>query len=240
MSEGNGRLELLPPAPAQLSQMIRRPAEAAGIRFEVHATTSVALNDVIAAEVAHEPSALPLLSYLMDQLYRADVLEGGGPHAQLCDLRAPRQTGGRNRHQGRSRPAQPARRRIVTHWAPKVLFLLVQERARSARRCGARRGAPRATRGFCAWYAATSAGRRRCSTAMRGTRWSVMPRQVRRRRSAWPMRHSSPAGHARANSCAGNAAVLDIRRRIEERLWALARPRIRRPWAPRAGAAVRS
>jgi WD40 repeat protein len=78
MSEGNGRLELLPPSPAQLSQMIRRPAEAAGLRFEVHPTTSVALNDVIAEEVAHEPGALPLLSYLMDQLYRADVLEGAG------------------------------------------------------------------------------------------------------------------------------------------------------------------
>jgi WD40 repeat protein len=78
MSEANGRLELLPPAPSQLSQMIRRPAEAAGIRFEVHPTTSVALNDVIAEEVAREPGALPLLSYLMDQLYRADVLEGGG------------------------------------------------------------------------------------------------------------------------------------------------------------------
>ncbi|HEY5022851.1 MAG TPA: hypothetical protein VII30_10250, partial [Gemmatimonadaceae bacterium] len=78
LSEGNGRLELLPPGPAQLSQMIRRPAEAAGVHFEVHPTTNVSLNEVIAEEVVHDPGALPLLSYLLDQLYRADVLEADG------------------------------------------------------------------------------------------------------------------------------------------------------------------
>jgi WD40 repeat protein/TPR repeat protein len=78
LAEGSGRLELLPPGPAQLSQMIRRPAEAAGVSFEVHGTTNVPLNEVIAEEVAREPGALPLLSYLLNQLYRADALEGGG------------------------------------------------------------------------------------------------------------------------------------------------------------------
>jgi len=78
LSEGNGRLELLPPGPAQLSQMIRRPAEAAGVSFEVHRTTDVPLNEVISEEVAREPGALPLLSYLLDQLYRNDVLEARG------------------------------------------------------------------------------------------------------------------------------------------------------------------
>jgi WD40 repeat protein len=78
LSEGNGRLELLPPGPAQLSQMIRRPAEAAGVSFEVHDTTNVPLNEVISEEVAREPGALPLLSYLLDQLYRDDVLEAHG------------------------------------------------------------------------------------------------------------------------------------------------------------------
>jgi WD40 repeat protein len=78
LSEGHGRLELLPPGPTQLSQMIHRPAEAAGVSFEVHGTSSVALNEVIAQEVAREPGALPLLSYLLDQLYRNDVLDAHG------------------------------------------------------------------------------------------------------------------------------------------------------------------
>jgi hypothetical protein len=78
LAEGPGRLELLPPSPSQLGQMIRRPAEAAGVTFEVHRSTNIPLNEVIAEEVAGEPGALPLLSYLLDQLYRADVLAAGG------------------------------------------------------------------------------------------------------------------------------------------------------------------
>ena len=78
MAEGHGRLELLPPTQTQLSQMIRRPAAAAGVGFEHHPTTDVPLNEIIAEEVAHEAGALPLLSYLLDQLYRSDVLEAQG------------------------------------------------------------------------------------------------------------------------------------------------------------------
>ena len=78
MAEGHGRLELLPPTQTQLSQMIRRPAAAAGVGFEHHPTTDVPLNEIIADEVAHEAGALPLLSYLLDQLYRCDVLDAQG------------------------------------------------------------------------------------------------------------------------------------------------------------------
>jgi hypothetical protein len=78
LAEGHGRLELLPPTQTQLSQMIRRPAAAAGVGFERHPTTDVPLNEIIADEVAREAGALPLLSYLLDQLYRGDVLEGQG------------------------------------------------------------------------------------------------------------------------------------------------------------------
>jgi len=78
LAEGHGRLELLPPTQTQLSQMIRRPAAAAGVGFERHPTTDVPLNEIIADEVAHEAGALPLLSYLLDQLYRGDVLEAQG------------------------------------------------------------------------------------------------------------------------------------------------------------------
>jgi TPR repeat protein len=74
LAQGGGRLELLPPTPLQIAQMIRRPAAAAGILFEHHAATDVPLNDMIAEEVAHEPGALPLLSYLLDQLQIAVLL----------------------------------------------------------------------------------------------------------------------------------------------------------------------
>jgi WD40 repeat protein len=78
LAEGNGRLELLPPSPAQISQMIRRPAEAAGIQFGIHNSSDVPLNEMIAEEVARESGALPLLSYLLDQLYRIDILGARG------------------------------------------------------------------------------------------------------------------------------------------------------------------
>jgi WD40 repeat protein/class 3 adenylate cyclase len=78
LAQGNGRLELTWPTQSQLGQMIRRPAEAAGIGFEHHSRTDAPLNEVIAEAVAREPGALPLLSYLLDQLYRGDVLEAHG------------------------------------------------------------------------------------------------------------------------------------------------------------------
>jgi tetratricopeptide (TPR) repeat protein len=78
LAEGTGRIELLPPGLAQFTQMIRRPAEATGVRFEIHATTNVPLNEAIAEEVARASDSLPLLSYLLDQLYRSDVLQAHG------------------------------------------------------------------------------------------------------------------------------------------------------------------
>ncbi|MBV8495984.1 MAG: hypothetical protein JO361_04280, partial [Gammaproteobacteria bacterium] len=78
LADGHGRLDLLPPTPAELSQMIRGPAEAAAIHFEPHPSSGIPLNDLIAQEASGEPGALPLLSYLLDQLYRRDVEEAGG------------------------------------------------------------------------------------------------------------------------------------------------------------------
>ena len=78
LADGDRRLEVLPPGSTQLSQMIRRPAQAAGVQFEINGTTNVPLNEAISEEVAREPGALPLLSYLLDQLYRIDVLESDG------------------------------------------------------------------------------------------------------------------------------------------------------------------
>jgi tetratricopeptide (TPR) repeat protein len=78
LADGLGRLDLLPPAPSELSQMIRGPAETGEIAFEKSEVTGIPLNDLIAEEAAREPGSLPLLSYLLDQLYQRDVLESGG------------------------------------------------------------------------------------------------------------------------------------------------------------------
>jgi hypothetical protein len=78
LAEGLGRFDLLPPGPAELSQMIRLPADAAGLSFEVSAVDGVPLNDRIAEEAADAPGVLPLLSYLLEQLYQTDAVEAHG------------------------------------------------------------------------------------------------------------------------------------------------------------------
>ena len=78
LADSEGRLDLLPPTPSEVSRMIRGPAEAAAIHFETHASSGIPLNDVIAEAAAGEPGVLPLLSYLLDQLYQRDIKETGG------------------------------------------------------------------------------------------------------------------------------------------------------------------
>jgi tetratricopeptide (TPR) repeat protein len=78
LADGQGRVDVLPPTSAELSQMIRGPAEATAIHFESHPVSGIPLNDAIAEAAAGEPGALPLLSYLLDQLYRKDVEQAGG------------------------------------------------------------------------------------------------------------------------------------------------------------------
>jgi len=75
---GLGRFDLLSPRPAEVSQMVRLPAEAAALDFEHHADTGVALNDQITEDAATAPGVLPLLSYVLEQLYQTDVIERGG------------------------------------------------------------------------------------------------------------------------------------------------------------------
>ena len=77
LCEGHGRLDLLAPGLAQISQMIRLGAEAAGLSYEAAPEDGVALGDRIAEEAARAPGALPLLSYLLEQLYEADAVQAG-------------------------------------------------------------------------------------------------------------------------------------------------------------------
>lgn len=78
LADAEGRLDLALPSAAEISRMIRGPAEAAAIRFEVEPSTDILLNDRIAEAAASEPGVLPLLSYLLDQLYQRDVQQAGG------------------------------------------------------------------------------------------------------------------------------------------------------------------
>lgn len=68
--EGSARYFLSAPSEPELRQIITRPAEAAGLSFSVDADKGLGLDEAIAAAARDEPTSLPLLEYLLDQLWR--------------------------------------------------------------------------------------------------------------------------------------------------------------------------
>jgi len=71
LSAGEARYLVAPPEPAEIAQMIRQPAREAGLRFEVDESRGIGLDEVIQQAAARDPGALPLLSFLLDQLWQA-------------------------------------------------------------------------------------------------------------------------------------------------------------------------
>jgi hypothetical protein len=70
LTEGHGRIDLAAATAAELAEMIRKPAQAAGLSFEMHPQTGLGLDVVLAEDAAAEPGALPLLSFTLDELYK--------------------------------------------------------------------------------------------------------------------------------------------------------------------------
>jgi len=70
LAEGQGRIDLAAPSLAELAEMIRKPAEAAGLSFEAHPESGLGLDAVLAEHAAAAPGALPLLSFTLDELYK--------------------------------------------------------------------------------------------------------------------------------------------------------------------------
>jgi len=78
LSRGEGQYQLGPPTAAELELIVRRPAESAGLSFEKDPRSGVSLDATIREAAARDPASLPLLSFVLDELYRRDVAEGGG------------------------------------------------------------------------------------------------------------------------------------------------------------------
>ena len=79
--EAGARLDLLAPNGAEIIEIVRRPAAAAGLSFETDSGTGVRLDAVIAHAALEEPGALPLLSVMLDTLYERDVATSPGSSA---------------------------------------------------------------------------------------------------------------------------------------------------------------
>src|SRR5262249_6563770 len=70
LKDGLSSYELLPPTRAEIGQIIREPARAAGLRFEEDANQG-RLEDALQATAAADTGSLPLLEFVLDALYEA-------------------------------------------------------------------------------------------------------------------------------------------------------------------------
>lgn len=76
LKSGDGHIDLLTPRAGELGQIIRMPAQLAGLRFEEDAQSLSRLDDVLRdAAVAH-PDALPLLQHTLQSLYERRQPDG--------------------------------------------------------------------------------------------------------------------------------------------------------------------
>jgi len=70
LKDGLGSYDLLPPSGPEIAQIIREPARAAGVRFE-ESPDQGHLEDVLQEAAALDPGSLPLLEFILDELYQA-------------------------------------------------------------------------------------------------------------------------------------------------------------------------
>lgn len=64
-----GHIDVMRPSPREIAEMIRTPAECAGIDFEHDAETGDYLDDRLREDARGKPDALPLLQHTLNQLY---------------------------------------------------------------------------------------------------------------------------------------------------------------------------
>jgi DNA-binding winged helix-turn-helix (wHTH) protein len=70
VNKANGaHLDLLAPTRAELLQMIRLPAVAANLTWSLDADSATPLDQILCAEAANNPDALPMLQYTLQELY---------------------------------------------------------------------------------------------------------------------------------------------------------------------------
>jgi hypothetical protein len=70
-----------------MGEIVRRPAAAAGVGYEIEESSGLGLDALIAETAGKDPGALPLVSFALDELYR-HVAEGGRSVLTLATYRA--------------------------------------------------------------------------------------------------------------------------------------------------------
>ncbi|MEQ8860741.1 MAG: tetratricopeptide repeat protein [Pseudomonadales bacterium] len=86
LKEGLGQYDLAPPTPDEISQMIRLPAQAAGLEFEENPTTGARLDDVLRDHACANPDMLPLLEFTLEELYQRRSPDGRLTFAAYAEI----------------------------------------------------------------------------------------------------------------------------------------------------------
>ena len=76
LAKPSGKFDLRPPTPYELGNMIRLPAEAAGLRFEQKRETGQRLDQALRDAAAVTPESLPLLEHVLSLLYEQQDIRG--------------------------------------------------------------------------------------------------------------------------------------------------------------------
>jgi DNA-binding winged helix-turn-helix (wHTH) protein/tetratricopeptide (TPR) repeat protein/ABC-type cobalamin/Fe3+-siderophores transport system ATPase subunit len=71
-----GHFDVLPPTQAEMAQIIRLPAQSAGLRFGIDPQSNARLDDVLCACAGAARDALPLLQHMLHELYRLRTADG--------------------------------------------------------------------------------------------------------------------------------------------------------------------
>jgi WD40 repeat protein/serine/threonine protein kinase len=69
LTKPSGKFDLRPPTPSEIGNMIRLPAEAAGLHFEQDRETGQRLDDALRDAASATPESLPLLEHVLSLLY---------------------------------------------------------------------------------------------------------------------------------------------------------------------------
>ncbi|WP_158279368.1 ATP-binding protein [Azospirillum humicireducens] len=75
LADGDSRYSLRPPDALEIGQIIRQPAREADLRYEVD-QRGIGLDDVLCETAGRNPAALPLLEFMLDQLWHRRTKQG--------------------------------------------------------------------------------------------------------------------------------------------------------------------
>ncbi|MEM9481020.1 MAG: NACHT and WD repeat domain-containing protein [Verrucomicrobiota bacterium] len=76
LMRGDRTLQIGPPTGTELGQIIRQPAQAAGLRFERDPTSGESLDERLRDAALNQPAVLPLLEFCLHELYEKRTKDG--------------------------------------------------------------------------------------------------------------------------------------------------------------------